>query len=389
MGVSSDIANLFKQFGGRPDHYQEIASKDDSRSAAERWPTVAREEASVTSPSPSATASAPPVEAVQEAAVEETVPTPGAVQERAPQAPVSAWSAEGLQSLLAKLAEEAREADTGVPEEDPLRQATPRLDHIRVIAVVSAKGGVGKSTMAASLAAALRKAGRAILALDLDPQNALHHHFQYAAERPAALPGLSSAEQDWPELCAVSRDGVCVLPYGQIDEPGRRAFEQSLDDDPLWLARRLAELQLAEGAVVLIDTPPGPSLYLQQALSVANLALVVSLADAASYTALPLIDGLIADYAQGRADFFGAAYLINQVDNSRQLSKDITRIMQGLLGQRVLGLVHRDQSIGEALAYNRTVLDYDPHGRGCHDILECAQGLVARLATDSRAEQTA
>ncbi|MEO4045960.1 cellulose biosynthesis protein BcsQ [Pseudomonas sp. CAU 1711] len=385
MGVSSDIANLFKQFGGRPDHYQEIASKDDSRASVERWPTVARGEVSVKSPSPFAVAAAS-----QAQAVEGNPSVPGTTEAPAPQPQqASAWSPEGLQSLLAKLAEETREHEAQEAEAAALQQARPRLEHVRVIAVVSAKGGVGKSTMAASLAAALRKAGRAVLALDLDPQNALHHHFQFADERPAVVAGLSGAEQDWRELCAASRDGVCVLPYGQIDEPGRRAFEQRLDDDPLWLARRLADLQLAEGAVVLIDTPPGPSLYLQQALSVANLALVVSLADAASYTALPMIDGLIADYAQGRADFFGATYLINQVDNSRQLSKDITRIMQGLLGQRLLGLVHRDQSIGEALAYNRTILDFDPHGRGCHDILECAQGLVTRLATDSRAEQPA
>ena len=140
---------------------------------------------------------------------------------------------------------------------------------------------------------------------------------------------------------------------------------------------------------MIIDTPPGPSVYLQQALSVANLALVVSLADAASYTALPMIDSLIKTHTAGRKSFVGTSYLINQVDNSRQLSRDITQIMQGLLGQQVIGTVHRDQSITEALAYNRNVLDYDPQGRGCHDILDCAQALVERLASAARVEQPA
>lgn len=378
MSASSDISRLFKHFGGRADQYQEISRVDEARASVERWPVVGRSE--IQPPAPADIAEVTPA-----------APEAVAVAEQAPVAQPEVWSAAGLQSLLAKLAEEPREPAAAEPVAAAVASERPDLAHIRVIAVVSAKGGVGKSTLAANLAAALQKTGRAVLAIDLDPQNALHHHFQAAEEAQAAAPaqGLCHSERDWHELCVPTRDGLFVLPHGLTDEPARRTFERQLESDPLWLARRLADLQLADGALVLIDTPPGPSLYLQQALSVANLALVVSLADAASYTALPLIDGLIASHTEGRADFAGAAYLINQVDNSRQLSKDITQIMQGLLGKRLLGLVHRDQSVGEALAYNRSVLDYDPQGRGCHDILACAQGLLVRLANERRVEQPA
>ncbi|WP_220805776.1 cellulose biosynthesis protein BcsQ [Aquipseudomonas alcaligenes] len=300
---------------------------------------------------------------------------------------VSAWSAAGLRSLLAKLGQEAR-----TPVEEPVVPvaAAPKLDHIRILAVVSAKGGVGKSTLAANLAAALQRAGQPVLALDMDPQNALHHHFLSVDEQQAlGQRGIAHFDQDWREQGMSSAEGVFVLPHGLVEEAQRRDFETQLHDDPQWLARHLSDLQLAEGALVIIDTPPGPSVYLQQALSVANLALVVSLADAASYTALPMIDSLIKTHTAGRKSFVGTSYLINQVDNSRQLSRDITQIMQGLLGQQVIGTVHRDQSITEALAYNRNVLDYDPQGRGCHDILDCAQALVERLASAARVEQPA
>jgi CO dehydrogenase nickel-insertion accessory protein CooC1 len=44
---------------------------------------------------------------------------------------------------------------------------------MRIVAVISPKGGVGKTTVTANLAAELTKSGEHVLALDLDPQNAL------------------------------------------------------------------------------------------------------------------------------------------------------------------------------------------------------------------------
>lgn len=399
MSISSDISSLFKQFGGRADQYQEIAQSDDDRESRERWPSVAKSDALNSRVEPSLAPGQPvaaplfagvaqePVVVAQPAVVPvEPAIVPPALAE-APD-----WSGASLQSLLAKLAEEGRQpAEPEIAAPAVVKRAGPQLDNIQVIAVVSAKGGVGKSTMAANLAAALHKLGRAVLAVDLDPQNALHHHFAplEGHERPAPAAGIAQLDTDWLGLGLASTCGAYVLPYGLVDETQRRAFETQLQNDPQWLAYKLSDLQLADGAVVIIDTPPGPSLYLQQALAVANVALVVSLSDAASYTALPLIDGLIKTYTAERADFHGAAYLINQVDSSRQLSKDITQIIQAQLGKQVLGVVHRDQSITEALAYNRNVLDYDPQGRGCHDIVNCAQVILARLAATTRFEQPA
>lgn len=383
MSVSSDISGLFKWFGGRPEQYQEM-SHDDLQYATDepRLPEVSEQQAVTRGDSlvPPRDLNAPATEH-RDVLPELSEREPRSVSTAA--AEESVWSSAGLQGLLAKL---AREGEAPALYDGMRAVAEPSLEHVHVLAVVSAKGGVGKTTLSANLAVALHKAGRAVVVLDLDPQNALRHHFKPAqGVSVASFGGISQAEQDWFACGMPSDCGVFVLPYGEVDEDRRQALESQLTASPDWLKHHLMAMGLAEGTVVLVDTPPGPSIYLRQALSIANEAIVVSLADAASYTALPQIDKLVKTYTSDREGFSGTSYLINQVDTSRRLSRDITQILRELLGQQVLGVVHHDPAIGDALAYNRNVLEYDPRGRGSSDILECSTALDARLAVSATA----
>lgn len=247
---------------------------------------------------------------------------------------------------------------------------------MRVVAVVSAKGGVGKTTVCANLAVALSHEGQAVMAVDLDPQNALRYHFGIP---PETLDGMSRATLSGVDLrtaCHELPSHVVVLPYGLVNETDRQAFEDQLAGDPHWLQRRLEALELADDAIVILDTPPGPSVYLRQALTAANIALVVTLADAASYATLPMIEGLIDTYCVGRPGFLEYAFAINQVNRMRQLAKDVILTMQGSLGHRVVSLLHQDQSVSEALAYNKTVIEYDPHCQGTSDFIHTARWLI-------------
>ena len=385
MNPSSDILNLFKIFGGRPEQYQEVSKEKEQSDPRERWPGIAK------APRTEPEVGAPEADLIEG----ESLPAPAAVQPAAPeteaQADAPQWSSSGLQARLQQLNETpAVPAAVIAPAPAAPPRRRPDLSHIRVGAVVSAKGGVGKSTLSANLGAALKRLGHLVLLVDLDPQDALHHHFEQpeSHQEISSRRGLASTalvDGPWRPLCLPTTSGVFVLPHGTMDESLRPTFEAHLDQDPYWLGRHLENLQLADGAVVILDTPPGPSAYLRQALAIAQLAIVTSLSDAASYTAMSMSDTLIRNYTKGRTDFRGSYYLINQVDRSRQLNKDIAQIMSNLLGDHLIGVIHRDQSVSEALAYNRTAIDYDPNGQGAHDILAVAQTLSAKLASDPAA----
>ncbi|MGO3742120.1 cellulose biosynthesis protein BcsQ [Kerstersia sp.] len=251
---------------------------------------------------------------------------------------------------------------------------------MKIIAVVSPKGGVGKSTISASLGTSLHRSRRPILFIDLDPQNALRFHLNDYEQRLDGISRATLEKRDWREAVVTTPDKAAVLPYGMVNEDDRRLFERILNSDPNWLRDQIHALPLAEDALVILDTPPGPSAYLRQALSCADLAVVVVLADAASYATLPQMENLIATYCTPRKDFTGYAYLANQFDPQRQLCVDIVATMRNEYSSKPIGIVHHDPAVGEALAHGQSIIDYAPDSAAAQDIKNWTLWVTGSLA---------
>jgi len=252
---------------------------------------------------------------------------------------------------------------------------------VKILSIVSAKGGVGKTTISANLCSALRSKGHTVFALDLDPQNSLRLHFGITPSHHAGVALSTLSASNWAKAMVQGNEGCVVLPFGHVSESERITFESALSKDPLLLDQQLRSLGLPQDAIVIIDTPPGPSVYLKQALLVANIAIVVTLADAASYATIPMIDSLIEQYCFNRADFIDYLYVINQLNRSRQLSSDVADIMALQFSNKNISIVHQDQSIPEALACNQDALAYAPESQGAHDLIDFAM-LINTILND-------
>lgn len=252
---------------------------------------------------------------------------------------------------------------------------------MKVVAVVSAKGGVGKTTVAANLSCALQYGGHQVLTVDLDPQNAMRFHLGVS---PKHIDGTSRATlsgQPWRDVLVQTASGVFTLPYGAVNEGDRQVFEAQLDANPAWLRQGLESLGLADNDVVVLDTPPGPSTYIRQALLLADLVVIVTLPDAASYATMPMMESLVQTYCAPRDDFVDYSYVINQLDSSKQLARDVTQVMRDAFGERLIGLIHQDESVCEALAYDQSVLDYDRQCQATQDFIDCARRISSILQT--------
>ncbi len=138
---------------------------------------------------------------------------------------------------------------------------------------VTGKGGVGKTTVAASLARALRDLGRAVVAVDADPDTNLAGCLGYRGPEIAPLTELKAliAERvgggdawgsflcmnpkvdDIPEQCGVVVDGIRLLVMGTID----RARRGCACPESVLLRQVLAHLVLDAGQDVVLDMEAG------------------------------------------------------------------------------------------------------------------------------------
>jgi len=250
-----------------------------------------------------------------------------------------------------------------------------------VIAVVSPKGGVGKTTLVANLAMALVDRERPVLAVDLDPQNALRLHLRMPVDDSGGLAVNGLARRPLADAEFLSPYGMQVLPYGSLSEAHRREFERALDGDPLWLARQLASVPRPERTITLIDTPPGGSVYLQQALLAADVAVMVMLPDAASFVTIASMERWLDEYCRPRPAFGGAHYLVNRMNAARPLCRDVLSALQRELGPRLMPSVIRfDATVEEAMACQSPVSRYAPDAMAARDVGDAADWLLARIA---------
>ncbi len=238
-----------------------------------------------------------------------------------------------------------------------------------VIAVISPKGGVGKTTVAVNLASMLAANGCNVRMVDLDPQNAMRLHLGADPADPGGLIHQTLQEKSWYYAEYESAYGVSFIPYGKGSEFERITFEAHLTQTPDWLRDNLAALGGDANTYTIIDTPPGPSVYVQQALSIANLVLVVMIPDAGSYATLTAIESLLEYYCANRSDCYGTFYVLNQFNAEHPLNRDIKTVMQTILGERLSPYpIHRDESLSEALAFQQPVAQYAPHCQAVDDI---------------------
>lgn len=250
-----------------------------------------------------------------------------------------------------------------------------------IVSLVSVKGGVGKSTLTASLATAVarRLGGHRVAAIDLDPQNNLSWHLGLGSRRSQGLVNCASDAAAAPTPVVSEANGVRCIAFG--DGVGRQvqAFEDRLAGNPSWLTEQVSRDR--ESMITFIDTPSGLSVFQQHAIANSQIVLTILQPDAASYATLPDMQHSLNRHTVPANCYF----VLNKYDPRDAFAIDSAALLRGHFGERLAPIfVSRDEGIREALALQVTSLEHDPHSQASHDIDQLGRWLLERLKVASR-----
>jgi chromosome partitioning protein len=252
--------------------------------------------------------------------------------------------------------------------------------HTPVIAVVNQKGGVGKTTTAINLGAALAELGRSTLLVDLDPQANSTSGLGFDPSRARLsvyhlLTGEASIDQ---VALATSTAGLTLIP-SHIDLAGAEIEMAAAVERETLLRQALSPIP-AEFECVLVDCPPSLGLLTLNALTAATDMLIPTQCE---YFALEGLRHLLYTHQLVRSRFNPdldiAGILMTQFDARTTLAWDVLETVRRSHPQQILKtLIPRNVRISEAPSHGKSVIEYDPTCRGAAAYRALAKELLER-----------
>ncbi len=267
---------------------------------------------------------------------------------------------------------------------------------MKVVAVMNQKGGVGKTTTTCNLGAALARAGRRVLVIDLDPQAHLTLHLDHDVNggAPSVYEVLVESLPIEKAIATTATERLALVPAhidlasAELELAGEIGRETLLRDALVELSQR------DRFDVVLIDCPPSLGLLSLNGLTAGDEVLIPLQAE---FFALHGISRLTEVMEKLRRRLKNGPELLGivlcRMQTTTRLAREVEEEARGHFGARVFKTaIRQNVRLAEASSHGQTVFDYDPSSQGAKDytalaaeILACWSSAPATMAPASKA----
>jgi chromosome partitioning protein len=253
-----------------------------------------------------------------------------------------------------------------------------------IITIANQKGGVGKTTTAINLSAAIAHRGKRTLLIDLDPQSNSTIAFYASGEIPCSMfDVLNEGHAPMASVIKPTKDPLLFLGPGRLALAKLEQVLAGQFDAPFRLKDALGPV-LKEYDYIILDTPPSLGILTVNAL-VASTHLLVPIQ--AAYFAIEGTDDLLETYERIRArpnpGLKVLGVVITLFDKRTNISRDTHGQIRTVFGEMLFRTkISKNVRLEESPAYKETILTFAPKSPGAIEYKKLAGEVIQRVEED-------
>ncbi len=239
---------------------------------------------------------------------------------------------------------------------------------MKVVAVANQKGGVGKTTTAVNLSAALAEEKKRVLLIDLDPQGNATSSFGLQEVEGQSLYGALLGEEPVTQKILPTRLEQLFIVPADINLAGAEIEIARMDHHLTRLVEALKPLRADQTFdFVLLDCPPSLGILMTNALAAADELITPIQCEYFALEGLVKIVRLIERVRDSGANdnLELGGILMTMFDGRTNLSAQVVAEVREHFGARVYEtVIPRSVRLSEAPSFGQCVLEFDPSGNG-------------------------
>jgi chromosome partitioning protein len=244
-----------------------------------------------------------------------------------------------------------------------------------VITIANWKGGVGKSSSAASIGAALAMKGRRVLLIDLDAQQNLSFMMGHNEDPEVSI--YDALVKDAPLPIVKIKENLDLVPASV--ELARAEIDLATKIAREGILKSLLEDCIGKYNYILLDCPPLLGIVTTNALVASDKLYMPLTAEALPVKGLTMLDDVVSEVKKRINHKLELGGVFFTRFNNRKLNREVVSMIEQRYGDKVFKTKIRENiAIAEMPLTDESIFEYAPKSNGAVDYMALTEEIIAR-----------